>query len=465
MSSIRRERRSRILGVVLGVEYAGRRFRTAPKRVAGQGETFVGHDGAIASISELRDADDGAAADEESHSHALCEVDAASGRRAPGATPAAGLALDVHQAQSAFRVTLERTTTHDEDDDKARHTIASRTVSLFEVQEADAERLTIHALHGHSRSRPSVTWWPHVGPERLAPAPGCVWLALFDKPEILQPKAAQHAEAAAADGAAAGGDGDGTALGQQQRAHHVVARRTRVSGCAPHTTRRRVPRGRSFVQRAPAEHASRGPRAQGDRGEGGAEGIRSRVHHGADRPRERTRRRARAGGRPGHSAHQVGPSGHIARVLGVLPLSLLGHRSSRAYALPCSIVCSLVVASIYPRLTGRYQMLAAGNARSFSDVYRPVSFLRVAVVQARNIVDADDGGVLALATGGDPSQDVSDAYARVFFDAQKPHLLPTQIGQTQVVMDNLNPVWAVPEWVEAQTEIAEADIVEDADSQ
>ncbi len=443
--------------VVLGVEYAGRRFRTAPKRVAGQGETFVSHDGAIASISELRDADDGAA-DEESHSHALCEVDAASGRRAPGATPAAGLALDVHQAQSAFRVTLERTSTNDEDDDKARHMIASRSVSLFEVQEADAERLTIHALHGHSRACPSVTWWPHVGPNGLAPAPGCVWLALFDKPEILQPK---HTEAATADGSAAGGDGDGAAgSAQQQRAPHVVARRTRER------LRALTPRVVAFIEvdMSYREHLLSMLLADHERKEIAEKAV----------PKEFD---------PAFIMELIDRASALADELAqvadqVTALTKWGHPgtslvswayflflcwvidSSRAYALPCSIVCSLVIASIYPRLTGRYQMLAVGNTRSFSDVYRPVSFLRVAVLQARNIVDADDGGVLARATGGDTSQDVSDAYARVFFDAQKPHLLPTQIGQTQVVMDDLNPIWSVPEWVEAQTEVAVADVVE-----
>ena len=90
---------------------------------------------------------------------------------------------------------------------------ASRSVSLFELQEAEAEQYTtFHSLHGMRPGCPSVTsWWPSVGPGDMLPAPGCVWVVLFDPASL---KAVESEKV---------GDGDAHGKPPQHTAPEIVA--------------------------------------------------------------------------------------------------------------------------------------------------------------------------------------------------------------------------------------------------
>ena len=84
--------------VVLAVEYAGRRFRTTPKRVTWRGETFVGHDGAVASVNELRDAD--GAASRPPQPPTPCSLGPSPRPACPSPRPRArGLAAHIHNGE------------------------------------------------------------------------------------------------------------------------------------------------------------------------------------------------------------------------------------------------------------------------------------------------------------------------------------------------------------------------------
>ena len=103
-----------------------------------------------------------------------------------------GASFPVSHAQSVFRVAIAREAAARPrggggGDDAQRLELAARDITLFELQEMEAERLTL---------RPSAArmWWPRafatsLAPRGVAPAPGCVWIGLFD-PEW----AAAHAD-------------------------------------------------------------------------------------------------------------------------------------------------------------------------------------------------------------------------------------------------------------------------------
>ena len=61
-------------------------------------------------------------------------------------------------------------------------------------------------------------------------------------------------------------------------------------------------------------------------------------------------------------------------------------------------------------------------------IHRPIAFLKIAVTEARNLLNADAGGL-------------SDPFAVVYHDPQYNFFDPSEIGRTETINDTLNPDW------------------------
>jgi hypothetical protein len=90
------------------------------------------------------------------------------------------------------------------------------------------------------------------------------------------------------------------------------------------------------------------------------------------------------------------------------------------------IVISLTL--LWRRLTGDYQRDFIIDEGARAHVFRPISFVKVAVKEARGLLNADAGGK-------------SDPFAVVYHDPSYNFFDPAEIGRTITIDDTLDPDW------------------------
>jgi len=367
---------------LLSVEYEGQKFQSQPVVALDTGETYSHA--------------------ENSRTSPVCKLDDSCcvfslvddvpnddlGRKHTGERE---LSFGVFQAQGGFRMAIERVSNR-----SSPVLCAERTMSLFEIQERDAEDMLDMLSLRRDSNDPSLAWWPNRGPADQRAAPGCCWIALFApgfaSDETMEPRVLAFVEA---------------------RVHYQESLRAII--LADHERREVDTPPTSFHHEKIQAYVER------------IFAVVDEISKLAD-----------------FATAVIEWRCHIG-----IPLAVWSYLlflcwmidSQHLLALPAAIMLSGAALALWPRISGGYQSFMAGRLHATSGdhsaqegrVYRPVAFVRIACVKARNLIDADADIALH-------STDVSDPFVEVVYDSRMKGSHRTTFG-TSKVSDLLAAEW------------------------